>query len=73
MSEQGRTKTMKTDRRLLSLDAVLERVPLSRPAIDRLEARNEFPRRRHLGRRIFWVSTEIDTFIKNLPAEDHAS
>jgi hypothetical protein len=26
-----------------------------------------------LGRRIFWVSTEIDTFIKNLPAEDHAS
>ena len=65
---------MKTaPRRLLPLSAVLERIPIGRPTLDRLEARDEFPRRRHVGKRVFWLSDEIDSFVKNPPAEQHVS
>jgi predicted DNA-binding transcriptional regulator AlpA len=62
-----KTKTV----RLLKLETVLDRIPISRPTLDRLEARGEFPARRHVGRRVFWNANEIDSYLNNLPAEQH--
>ena len=60
-------------RTLIKLDTVLERVPVSRPTLDRLEARGEFPKRRHIGRLVFWDAAEVDAYLKNLSAERHMS
>jgi predicted DNA-binding transcriptional regulator AlpA len=60
-------------RTLLKLDTVLARIPISRPTLDRLEGRGEFPKRRHIGRLVFWDAGEIDAYLKNLSAEQHVS
>ena len=60
-------------RTLIKLDAVLARIPISRPTLDRLEARGEFPPRRRIGRSVFWDASEVDAYLKNLPAEQHVS
>jgi predicted DNA-binding transcriptional regulator AlpA len=64
---------MKTrTRTLIKLDTVLKRIPISRPTLDRLEARGEFPRRRHIGRLVFWDSTEIERYLKTVGEEVRA-
>jgi predicted DNA-binding transcriptional regulator AlpA len=60
-------------RTLIKLDAVLARIPISRPTLDRLEAKGEFPTRRRIGRLVFWDSAEVDAYLKNLSAEQHVS
>jgi predicted DNA-binding transcriptional regulator AlpA len=57
-------------RTLIKLDAVLDRIPISRVTVDRLEARGEFPKRRHIGRLVFWDATEIDQYVKGIGQEE---
>jgi predicted DNA-binding transcriptional regulator AlpA len=54
---------MKKRVRWLRLKELLERVPFSRATIDRLESRGEFPPRHHLGRGVFWIEAEIESFL----------
>ena len=64
---------MKTrTRTLIKLDTVLQRIPISRPTLDRLEARGEFPKRRHIGRLVFWDATEIDAYLETIGMREEA-
>jgi len=48
---------------LLRLPQLLERIPFSRPTIDRLERRGLFPKRHHAGRIAFWIESEIEDYL----------
>lgn len=54
----------KEPRRFLSIQEVLERVPLSKPTIYRKVGRNEFPKPVEFGKRVSrWIESEIDDWI----------
>jgi predicted DNA-binding transcriptional regulator AlpA len=57
---------------LLRLPQLLQRIPFSRPTIDRLERRGLFPKRRHEGRIVFWIEAEVDIYLANLASRETA-
>lgn len=51
--------------RLLSIDQVLDKVPVSRQQIYALVAKREFPKQKRIGKnRVAWLESEVDTWIK---------
>jgi predicted DNA-binding transcriptional regulator AlpA len=58
--------TAKKRRRLISKAVVLNRVPLSYPAIWQLMVANKFPRSVKLGTKVAWYESEVDEWIANL-------
>ncbi|MHA6298774.1 helix-turn-helix transcriptional regulator [Devosia sp. CAU 1758] len=54
--------------KLLSLKAVLEKIPYCRAHIYRMEAKGDFPRRVQIGkRRIGWWETDIQGWLSERP------
>jgi len=53
--------------RLLAKGEVLERTGLSFPTIWGMMRRNAFPRARTVGARPYWIQSEVDDWISNLP------
>jgi predicted DNA-binding transcriptional regulator AlpA len=64
---------MKKKIRGLRLKQLLERVPFSTTTVDRLEAKGQFPKRVHFGRMVFWVETEVDSYLANLTTREKGS
>jgi predicted DNA-binding transcriptional regulator AlpA len=53
--------------RLITKQQVLDRVPLTYPAIWGMMRTGRFPRSRAVGSRSMWVEAEVDAWIANLP------
>lgn len=59
-------ETSRSTDRMLREREVLERVPLGRTTIWRMEKEGRFPRRRKLGlRAIGWLESEITEFLRS--------
>ncbi len=72
------TSTAQSPTRILDLNEVRTRIPLSRTQIWRLERTGEFPGRIRLGpNRVGWREDEISSWIESRPAvsdgEPHAN
>lgn len=65
-------KTTETER-LLPWESVLALVPLSQRCIQRWVTEQKFPRPRKLGRRSFFVESEICAFIDAVKAQRRAT
>lgn len=59
--------------KLLSWDSVLALVPLSQRCIQRWITEQKFPRPRKLGRRSFFVESEISSFIDAVKSQRRAT
>ena len=57
--------------RMLDDRRLREKVILSRVQIWRLEKKNLFPKRIHLGRRVVWDEEEVDEWLRLRKAERH--
>lgn len=69
MDIQGYTR-MTTKTRLLTYREIkAEKINLSRAYIWRLEKRGEFPQHRKAGKTNYWLESEIDTWLANLPTK----
>lgn len=53
--------------RLLSIEQVREFVPVARSTLYALIAKGEFPKPRKMGKRNFWLQSDIQSFIAELP------
>lgn len=57
-------------RRMLTLDQLLELVPIGRSTLKRMMKRNEFPRPHYISpNKRVWYEDEIEGWQQNLPAE----
>jgi predicted DNA-binding transcriptional regulator AlpA len=59
--------------RLLSWESVLALIPLSQRCIQRWITEQKFPRARKLGRRSFFVESEIAAFIEAVKRQKKAT
>ncbi len=60
--------------KFLSKKQVSEKIGLSRTEVDRKEAAGKFPKRVHVGFRVFWVESEVDGWMQRLiEKRDHAT
>lgn len=55
-----------SDQKLLSMEEVRARVPVTRAALYAFINRGEFPKPLHVGRRIFWDARDIDAYVDGL-------
>jgi prophage regulatory protein len=60
-------KKPKPDERLISKPELLDRVGVSYPTIWIWMREGKFPRSRSLGGKTFWLASDIDNWIANLP------
>jgi predicted DNA-binding transcriptional regulator AlpA len=52
---------------MIDKHTLLDKVPLSYPALWRLMRTNQFPRSRAVGDRVFWIEHEVDAWIAAQP------
>jgi prophage regulatory protein len=65
--------TVTPEKRALSHKAVLERVPVSRTTLWRLERAGQFPKRIQISpNRVAWLESDVDSWLEGRKA-DHAS
>lgn len=57
--------------RLLSMKKVTAKIGVARASINRWEKAGKFPLRLHIGTRIFWIESEIDSWLLEKRGNDH--
>jgi predicted DNA-binding transcriptional regulator AlpA len=75
-SQRGATAGQSRPKRLLRIEHVLERVPVSRSQLYNMIAARKFPKQVHAGggQAAFWVESEIDEWIQSqIDAERRAA